>query len=260
MAEKKPKMPTTKDLVTMADMQKFGLDWTAAMRKKPFESPDKKGKGPTGLAAMDARRRRRKPAKSSPTSPLPKPKPKDSAPSLPKPKPKRTIESMIKELGLDKPSRKPVSAPKPKPQQGLKRRQSNIDKEDRKTSLSAARRAGHLYYWQNGKKMAAVTQEDLKESGLGLTAFMNMQLGKTARKPKKAPAKVKTGASQYHVARKDKKVWKGKKSPPKKKSTEIKEMTPSTSRGLGSLASRRRKSKPAETPFRKGGLLYGGKK
>jgi len=117
-----------------------------------------------------------------------------SAPPLPKPKPKpkRTIESVIKELGLDKPSRKPVSAPKPKPQQGLKRRQSNIDKEDRKTSLSAARRAGHLYYWKNGKKMAAVTREDLKESGLGLTAFMNMQLGKTARKPKKAPAKVKT--------------------------------------------------------------------
>tara|TARA_R100000306_G_scaffold15563_1_gene20009 strand:- start:317 stop:883 length:567 start_codon:yes stop_codon:yes gene_type:complete len=74
-----------------------------------------------------------------------------------------------------------------------KRLQSKIAEKDRKTSLSAARKAGHLYYWKNGTKMAAVTREDLakfkkkqmgsKEYGKGkLRDFMNWHLKKTRRK------------------------------------------------------------------------------
>ena len=84
-----------------------------------------------------------------------------------------------------------------------KRLQSKISKEDQTFSISAARKAGHLYYWKktgettDGKpkytKMAAVTREDLakfkkkqmgsKEYGKGkLRDFMNWHLKKTRRK------------------------------------------------------------------------------
>jgi hypothetical protein len=67
---------------------------------------------------------------------------------------------------------------------------SDIAPADKKQSLAAARKAGHLYYWKDGKKMAAVTREDLKESNLDLTDYMNKQLDKKRRKapvPRKRP-------------------------------------------------------------------------
>ena len=74
----------------------------------------------------------------------------------------------------------------------MKKLQAKIDKADRKTSLAAARKAGHLYYWKNGKKMAAVSAEDLSKTGLSLRDFMNKQLGLTRKgKVKHPPPKQK---------------------------------------------------------------------
>jgi len=72
---------------------------------------------------------------------------------------------------------------------------SDIAPADKKQSLAAARKAGHLYYWKDGKKMAAVTREDLKESDLDLTDYMNKQLGIERRKapvPRKRPESLNT--------------------------------------------------------------------
>tara|TARA_Y100000004_G_C8800748_1_gene363294 strand:+ start:50 stop:754 length:705 start_codon:yes stop_codon:yes gene_type:complete len=49
------------------------------------------------------------------------------------------------------------------------------------TSISAAKKAGSPFYSKNGKKMAAVTAEDLKKSGLSLRDYMNKMLGKTRK-------------------------------------------------------------------------------
>lgn len=48
-------------------------------------------------------------------------------------------------------------------------------------SISAAKKAGSPFYSKNGKKMAAVTAEDLKKSGLSLRDYMNKLLGKTRK-------------------------------------------------------------------------------
>lgn len=60
---------------------------------------------------------------------------------------------------------------------------TNIPKEDRQTTIAKAKERKHLYYWKDGKtKMAAVTREDLKKSGLkDLTAYMNKKLGLSKR-------------------------------------------------------------------------------
>jgi len=49
------------------------------------------------------------------------------------------------------------------------------------SSIAAAKQAGSLFYSKNGKKMAAVTAEDLKKSGLSLRDYMNKKLGKTRK-------------------------------------------------------------------------------
>jgi len=49
------------------------------------------------------------------------------------------------------------------------------------SSISAAKKAGSPFYSKNGKKMAAVTAEDLKKSGLSLRDYMNRLLGKTRK-------------------------------------------------------------------------------
>ena len=72
----------------------------------------------------------------------------------------------------------------------MKKLEAKIDKADRKTSLAAARKAGHLYYWKNGKKMAAVSAEDLSKTGLSLRDFMNKQLGLTRKGKAKVVAPV----------------------------------------------------------------------
>tara|TARA_R110000824_G_scaffold113679_1_gene263521 strand:- start:13338 stop:14093 length:756 start_codon:yes stop_codon:yes gene_type:complete len=59
----------------------------------------------------------------------------------------------------------------------------NVRDSSLKTNLSAARKAGHLYYRNaKGAKMAAVSAADLKKSGFkDLTEFMNYQLNKRRR-------------------------------------------------------------------------------
>ena len=66
-----------------------------------------------------------------------------------------------------------------------------------KTSLAAARKAGDLYYLnkKTGKKMAAVTKEDLDKSGLSLRDYLNQKEGLTRRK-KKPPPKPRQRPSQ----------------------------------------------------------------
>tara|TARA_R100000329_G_C7577151_1_gene204429 strand:+ start:43 stop:777 length:735 start_codon:yes stop_codon:yes gene_type:complete len=55
------------------------------------------------------------------------------------------------------------------------------------SSISAAKKAGSLYYSKNGKKMAAVTRDMMKEAGYTsfgpkmLTKYMNERLGKTKK-------------------------------------------------------------------------------
>lgn len=65
-----------------------------------------------------------------------------------------------------------------------KKLKKNVSPANLKTSLSAARKAGHLYYKDaKGNKKAAVSAADLKKSGFkDLTDFMNYQTNKTRRK------------------------------------------------------------------------------
>ena len=49
------------------------------------------------------------------------------------------------------------------------------------TSIAAAKKAGSLYYYKNGKKMAAVLKSDLK-GGESLRQYMNRMTSKTAKK------------------------------------------------------------------------------
>ena len=53
--------------------------------------------------------------------------------------------------------------------------------KDYKT-ISAAQRAGSPFFNRDGVKKAAVTAEQLTKSGLTLNRYMNIKLGKTARK------------------------------------------------------------------------------
>ena len=53
--------------------------------------------------------------------------------------------------------------------------------KDHKT-ISAAQRAGSPFFNKDGVKKAAVTAEQLTKSGLTLNRYMNIKLGKTARK------------------------------------------------------------------------------
>ena len=82
--------------------------------------------------------------------------------------------------GMKKPRATPPSkSPAPSKVKKLTR---NVPKTEQKTSSAAARKAGHLYYYKDGKKMAAVTGDMLKKSGFKtLRAFMNYQENKTAR-------------------------------------------------------------------------------
>jgi len=69
---------------------------------------------------------------------------------------------------------KPPQLRKPKDDKP-RRKQSN----ELETSLAAARKKGDPYYFNEklGKKMAAVTKEDLEKSGLNLTQYMNRLTG-----------------------------------------------------------------------------------
>lgn len=71
---------------------------------------------------------------------------------------------------------KPKTPPKPPPK--AKADMSTTSYKDFKT-LAAAKKAGSLYYDKGGKKMAAVTKDDLDKSGLSLRDYINQKEGKT---------------------------------------------------------------------------------
>ena len=99
----------------------------------------------------------------------------------------------------------------------MKKLEATIAKADRKTSLAAARKAGHLYYWKNGKKMAAVSAEDLSKTGLSLRDFMNKQLGLTRKdkvkhpppkqKPRRKPAEITLSEDAIRKGRETIRDW-----------------------------------------------------
>ena len=70
---------------------------------------------------------------------------------------------------------KPKAPPKPPPK--AKADMSTTSYKDFKT-LAAAKKAGSLYYDKGGKKMAAVTKDDLDKSGLSLRDYINQKEGK----------------------------------------------------------------------------------
>lgn len=82
-----------------------------------------------------------------------------------------TVAKKSKEVLADKPK----TPPKPPPK--VKADKSIPDYKSYK-SLAAAKKAGSLYYDKDGKKMAAVTKEDLKESGMSLRDYLNKKEGK----------------------------------------------------------------------------------
>jgi hypothetical protein len=70
---------------------------------------------------------------------------------------------------------KPKAPPKPPPK--AKADMSTTSYKDFKT-IAAAKKAGSLYYDKGGKKMAAVTKDDLDKSGLSLRDYINQKEGK----------------------------------------------------------------------------------
>lgn len=95
-----------------------------------------------------------------------------------------TIDALPTPKTVTKPARKPTRKPTDIPEKTSKqaampklKKQTSV--KDRKTTLSAAKKAGHLYYYPNGVKTAAVTKDMLKKFGFkSLRDFMNAQLGK----------------------------------------------------------------------------------
>tara|TARA_R110001606_G_scaffold32921_1_gene98980 strand:+ start:40 stop:885 length:846 start_codon:yes stop_codon:yes gene_type:complete len=81
--------------------------------------------------------------------------------------------------------------------------------DSKPTSIAAAKKAGSLYYYKDGKKMAAVLKSDLK-GGESLGEYMNRMTNKTARKS--SPSKKK-----------------------KKKNVQVASANTGTGTGLGSL-------------------------
>ena len=77
------------------------------------------------------------------------------------------------------------------------------------TSLAAARKKGDLYYSKKGKKMAAVTKEDLEKSGLSLRDYLNEKLGLTRRESKPPRPKRKPAQKAYGGMMKPKKMMGG---------------------------------------------------
>jgi len=93
---------------------------------------------------------------------------------------------------VGKPIPTPRAKPKPPPRKArlassagvpFKKLKANVPDNNLKTNLSAARKAGHLYYKNTkGDKMAAVSVADLKKSGFkDLQAFMNYQTNQTSK-------------------------------------------------------------------------------
>jgi hypothetical protein len=84
---------------------------------------------------------------------------------------------------------KPKAPPKPPPK--AKADMSTTSYKDFKT-IAAAKKAGSLYYDKGGKKMAAVTKDDLDKSGLSLRDYLNRKEGKTRSGKFITPSKEET--------------------------------------------------------------------
>ena len=86
---------------------------------------------------------------------------------------------------------------KPKPAKKVAKTSNNSDSKP--TSIAAAKKAGSLYYYKDGVKMAAVYKSDLKD-GESLREYMNRQPTKTARKrpPSKPKQKSVAQARRYN--------------------------------------------------------------
>ena len=132
----------------------------------------------------------------------PKPKPQPPTPAAPL-KVDRVLEEAVTKL-KNQPAKPVDESPKAvneKPPAEFKDRPDALDipppkgskpkdkkkTKELKTSLAAARKAGDTYYMKNGKKMAAVTKEDLKKSGLSLRDYLNRKEGLTRRERSTPP-------------------------------------------------------------------------
>ena len=174
----------------------------------------------------------------TPTPSKPKPKPQPPTPAAPL-KVDRVLEEAVKNQQAKpvKQSPKPVKVDRAL-QEALKTQQTVKDKKppakfrdrpdaldipsskvskpkskapDKKleTSLAAARKKGDLYYSKKGKKMAAVTKEDLEKSGLSLRDYLNEKLGLTRRESKPPRPKRKPAQKAYGGMMKPKKMMGG---------------------------------------------------
>ena len=71
---------------------------------------------------------------------------------------------------------------------------STTTSDSKPTSIAAAKKAGSLYYYKDGKKMAAVLKSDLKD-GESLRQYMNRMTNKTAKKSTPAKKEVKMASN-----------------------------------------------------------------
>ena len=71
---------------------------------------------------------------------------------------------------------------------------STTTSNSKPTSIAAAKKAGSLYYYKDGKKMAAVYKSDLKD-GESLREYMNRMTNKTAKKSTPAKKEVKMASN-----------------------------------------------------------------
>ena len=96
---------------------------------------------------------------------------------------------------------RPVVKPRRKPKQS----------DELETSIRLAREKGDHYYFNKklGKKMAAVTKEDLEKSGLGLTEYMNRLTGLKAKSKRKAPPLPKRKPQRKLLTKEESKVKAG---------------------------------------------------
>ena len=96
--------------------------------------------------------------------------------------PKAKKAAVTKRASATIPKRDTSTATKPKPTKKV----STTTSDSKPTSIAAAKKAGSLYYYKDGVKMAAVYKSDLKD-GESLREYMNRQPTKTSKKS--TPAK-----------------------------------------------------------------------
>lgn len=105
--------------------------------------------------------------------------------------PKAKKAAVTKRASATIPKKDTSTATNPKPAKKV----STPTSDSKPTSIAAAKKAGSLYYYKDGVKMAAVLKSDLKD-GESLGQYMNRMTNKTARKrpPSKSKSKQKSVA------------------------------------------------------------------